>query len=82
MSMDTRPTAGPGRPWEFPAVHHATLANGLRVSVAPMHRLPMVTVLALGWELMSRLVWRLRLVLERPAALLCSILGFYLILYR
>ena len=47
MSMDTRPTAGPGRPWEFPAVHHATLANGLRVSIAPMHRLPMVTVLAL-----------------------------------
>ncbi len=47
MSMSTRPTAGPGRPWEFPAVHHATLGNGIRVSVAPMHRLPMVTVLAL-----------------------------------
>jgi len=47
MSMSTRPVAGSGRPWEFPAVHHATLANGLRVSVAPMHRLPMVTVLAM-----------------------------------
>ena len=47
MTMSIRPSAGPSRAWEFPAVHRHTLSNGLRVAVAPMHRLPMVTVLAL-----------------------------------
>jgi zinc protease len=47
MTMSIRPSAGPSRAWEFPLVHRHTLSNGLRVAVAPMHRLPMVTVLAL-----------------------------------
>ena len=47
MSGPARPAPGIPRPYEFPAVHRATLANGLRVVVAPMPRLPLVTVLAL-----------------------------------
>lgn len=47
MTIAERPSAGPSRPWEFPRIHHARLANGVRVAVAPMPRLPMVTVLAL-----------------------------------
>jgi predicted Zn-dependent peptidase len=35
------------RPYQFPAIERATLANGLQVMVVPMHRLPIVTVLAL-----------------------------------
>jgi predicted Zn-dependent peptidase len=35
------------RPYDFPEVERATLENGLRLVVAPMHRLPIVTVLAL-----------------------------------
>lgn len=45
--LPPRPPAGAPRPYEFPAVHRATLANGLRLVVAPMPRLPLVTVLAL-----------------------------------
>lgn len=35
------------RPYAFPSTHRATLPNGLRVVVAPMPRLPLVTALAL-----------------------------------
>lgn len=47
MSVPTRPMPGLPRPYEFPAVHRHTLANGLQLVVAPMPRLPLVTVLAL-----------------------------------
>lgn len=46
MSAAVRPTPGAVRPWEFPAVHRHRLANGLSVVIAPMHRLPLVSVLA------------------------------------
>lgn len=45
--MTTRPTPAAVRPYQFPDVERAVLANGLRVLVAPMRRLPIVTVLAL-----------------------------------
>lgn len=47
MSAHPRPQPGTPRPYEFPAVHRETLANGVRLVVAPMPRLPLVTVLAL-----------------------------------
>ncbi len=47
MSVASRPRPGVARPWEFPEVERATLANGVRVVVAPMPRLPIATVLAL-----------------------------------
>ena len=47
MTATARPTAGTVRPYRFPETERVTLANGLRVVVAPMHRLPLVTVLAL-----------------------------------
>lgn len=47
MSMAVRPVAAAVRPYHFPAVHRTTLANGLRVVVARMPRLPIVTALAL-----------------------------------
>lgn len=47
MSVPTRPVPGVPRPYEFPAVHRHTFANGLQLVVAPMPRLPLVTVLAL-----------------------------------
>lgn len=47
MSVPTRPMPGLPRPYEFPAVHRHMLANGLQLVVAPMPRLPLVTVLAL-----------------------------------
>lgn len=46
-ALPPRPVAGVPRPYEFPAVERLTLANGLRLVVAPMPRLPLVTVLAL-----------------------------------
>ena len=46
-TLPPRPTAGAPRPYEFPAVDRSTLANGLRLVVVPMPRLPLVTVLAL-----------------------------------
>jgi zinc protease len=42
-----RPVPGASRPYAFPAFERATLSNGLRVVVAPVHKLPLVTVLAL-----------------------------------
>lgn len=47
MSAGTRPAPTAVRPYQFPEVHHAALPNGLRLVVAPMHRLPIVTALAL-----------------------------------
>lgn len=47
MSVPTRPMPGVPRPYEFPAVHRHAFANGLQLVVAPMPRLPLVTVLAL-----------------------------------
>ena len=47
MSASVRPVPGPTRPYEFPAVQRSALANGVRLVVAPMPRLPIVTVFAL-----------------------------------
>ncbi len=47
VGLPPRPIAGAPRPYEFPEVHRSTLANGMRLVVAPMPRLPLVTVLAL-----------------------------------
>jgi len=47
MTGVLRPSAAPVRPYLFPAVARDTLPNGVRLIVAPMHRLPLVTVLAL-----------------------------------
>ncbi len=47
MSASSRPIAGAVRPYHFPAMERTALLNGVRVVVAPMHRLPLVTVLAL-----------------------------------
>jgi zinc protease len=47
MSASVRPGPAAVRPYQFPAVHRATLSNGIRLLVAPMHRLPIVTALAL-----------------------------------
>lgn len=42
-----RPTSGVPRQYTFPTVERTTLSNGLRIAVARMPRLPLVTVLAL-----------------------------------
>jgi zinc protease len=42
----TRPNAGPPRTYRFPEFERRTLGNGLRLIVAPMHALPVVTVTA------------------------------------
>lgn len=42
-----RPQAGTPGSYEFPHATRFALANGLRVIVAPMHRLPLVSVIAL-----------------------------------
>lgn len=47
MSAALRPTPGAVRPYAFPETDTVTLASGLRVVVARMPRLPIVTVLAL-----------------------------------
>jgi zinc protease len=41
-----RPVPGPTRPYQFPAFERVTLANGLTIIVAPTHKLPLVTLLA------------------------------------
>ena len=46
MTTTVRPSAGTPRPYEFPAAVRFALPNDLRVIVAPMPRLPLVTVLA------------------------------------
>ncbi len=47
VDMSVRPTPGAPRDYRFPAFESVTLSNGLRVVVAPVHKLPLVTVLAL-----------------------------------
>ncbi|MBL8958238.1 MAG: insulinase family protein [Gemmatimonadetes bacterium] len=47
MSAPPRPGPGAPRPYHFPATESHLLANGLRVLVAPLHRLPAATVLLL-----------------------------------
>jgi zinc protease len=47
MSIASRPGPAAVRPYRFPSVDELRLANGLRVVVAPMPRLPIVTALAL-----------------------------------
>ena len=47
MTVATRPQPGVPRDYSFPSIERSTLSNGLRVAVAPMPRLPLVTVLAL-----------------------------------
>ena len=39
----TRPQAGPPRDYRFPFFERVTLANGLGVIVAPVHKLPLVS---------------------------------------
>ena len=41
-----RPAAGAPRPYAFPAFERRTLPNGLRLVVAPIHKLPVVSVAA------------------------------------
>lgn len=41
-----RPAPGNPRPYHFPAFESHVLANGLKVTVAPLHELPVVTTLA------------------------------------
>lgn len=47
VNSAVRPSPGAVRPYQFPETAETTLPNGLRVVVAPMRRLPIVTVLAL-----------------------------------
>ncbi len=47
MTFPLRPAPGTPRDYSFPAIERSTLSNGLRIAVAPMPRLPIVTVLAL-----------------------------------
>ena len=44
----TRPQPGIPDPYEFPQATRFSLSSGLQVIVAPMHRLPLVTVIALA----------------------------------
>jgi zinc protease len=47
MTGAERPQAGASRAYSFPSVERSALPNGLRVAVARIPRLPLVTVLAL-----------------------------------
>jgi zinc protease len=47
MTTGLRPRPGVPRPYTFPATSWATLANGLRIGVSRMPRLPLVTVVVL-----------------------------------
>ena len=40
----TRPKPGPSRPYRFPAFERVTLPNGLELIIAPVRRLPLVTI--------------------------------------
>ncbi len=46
MTVSTRPAPGPPRTFQFPRFERAELPNGLRIIVAPVRKLPVVTVLA------------------------------------
>ena len=45
MTTTLRPTPGPTRAYRFPPFERRTMANGLRLLVAPVHKLPLVTTL-------------------------------------
>ncbi len=47
MTGAKRPGAGTPREYLFPTIERLKLTNGMRIAVAPMPRLPLVTVLAL-----------------------------------
>jgi zinc protease len=47
MTVAARPAPGVPRPYRFPDVAHLALGNGMRVLVATVPRLPLVSVLAL-----------------------------------
>ena len=47
VSAPARPTPGPTRDYRFPAFERLTLPNGLTVVIAPVSKLPVVTVVAL-----------------------------------
>lgn len=47
MTTAPRPTPGIPRDYAFPAIERSQLSNGMRVAVAHLPRLPLVTVLAL-----------------------------------
>jgi zinc protease len=47
MTTAPRPKGSATRPYVFPPIERSTLSNGMRIAVAPMPRLPLVTVLAL-----------------------------------
>ena len=47
LDMSVRPIPGAPRDYAFPKFSSATLPNGLRIVVAPVRKLPLVTVLAL-----------------------------------
>src|SRR5688572_1955809 len=46
MTVLTRPAPGPSRTYQFPRFERTALPNGLRLIVAPVRKLPVVTVLA------------------------------------
>src|SRR5688500_20259449 len=46
MTLLTRPAPGPSRTYQFPRFERTALPNGLRLIVAPVRKLPVVTVLA------------------------------------
>jgi len=46
MTTSARPLPGPAREYHFPSFVRHTLANGLSIIVAPVEKLPVVTVLA------------------------------------
>ena len=47
FTLPPRPTASEPRPWHFPRFERRTLSNGLRLIVAPVHKLPVATVAVL-----------------------------------
>lgn len=46
MTVTVRPQAGPVREYAFPKFTRRTLSNGVQLILAPMHKVPLVTVLA------------------------------------
>lgn len=46
MNTSQRPVAGEAREYHFPKFERRTLTNGLELVIAPIHKLPVVTVLA------------------------------------
>jgi zinc protease len=46
LGAAARPLPGPSRAYHFPVFERRTLPNGMRLVVAPAHKLPMVSVLA------------------------------------